>query len=36
MSAGRWERDRFAFATDDVTMIFDPAEATRTKIMTNS
>ena len=34
--AGRWERDRFAFATDDVTVIFDPAEAARTKIMTTA
>ena len=35
ISAGRWERDRFAFATDDVTVIFEPAEAARTKIMTS-
>ena len=36
ISAGRWERDRFAFATDDVTVIFDGAEAARTRIMINS
>ena len=35
-SAGRRERDRFAFATDDVMVIFDPAEAVHTRIMTNS
>lgn len=33
ISVGRWERDRFAFATDDVTVIFDRAEAARTEIM---
>ena len=31
--AGRWYGDRFLFATDDVTVIFDRAEATRTGIM---
>jgi hypothetical protein len=33
IAAGRWEGDRFLFATDDVTVIFDRAEATRTAIM---
>ena len=30
--AGRWEGDNFLFATDDVTVIFDRAEAVRAKI----
>ncbi|MEE1783791.1 hypothetical protein PUR71_12865 [Streptomyces sp. SP17BM10] len=33
IAAGRWEGDRFLFATDDVTVIFDRAEAIRTAIM---
>lgn len=33
IAAGRWEGDGFLFASDDVTVIFDRAEATRTKIM---
>jgi len=33
IAAGRWDRDRFVFASDDVTVIFDRAEATRTTIM---
>src|SRR6185312_12659147 len=34
ISVGRWEHDRFTFAADDVTVIFDAAEAARTRIMT--
>ncbi|MEY9861761.1 hypothetical protein ABH935_007404 [Catenulispora sp. GAS73] len=33
IAAGRWDRDRFLFATDDVTTVFDHGEATRTGIM---
>ncbi|WP_037603328.1 hypothetical protein [Streptacidiphilus rugosus] len=33
IAAGRWQGDRFQFATDDVTVIFDRAEARRTAIM---
>ncbi|MFJ8441512.1 hypothetical protein [Kitasatospora griseola] len=33
IAAGRWEGDRFQSASDDVTVIFDRAEASRTAIM---
>jgi hypothetical protein len=32
ITAGRWNQDQFHFATDDVTVIFDRAEAARAKI----
>lgn len=33
-AAGPWERDRFAIATDDVTVIFERTEAARTRMIT--
>ena len=33
IAAGRWDRDRFAIASEEVTVIFDRAEAERTEIM---